>query len=159
MQHILMGSSGGDVGMCNRQVPGSQSLLACCHKQSEQPVLRPAMHAGSTVDASKEPLFAGLLRQCPVPLYGGLPAPTWDLRWARGVDVHILGAYAALELGPGALNLAGGAPVGLGCTEASQAGGCCLISPPCIGWGALSVVMTHGDYRAVHMVTTVPCTW
>jgi hypothetical protein len=60
------------------------------------------------VDASKEPLFAGLLEQCPVPLYGGLPAPTRELRWAQGVEVHLLGAYAALELGPGALNLAGG---------------------------------------------------
>jgi hypothetical protein len=60
------------------------------------------------VDAEREPLFAGLLSTVPVPLCGGLPVLTPELRWAPGVDVHLLGAYAALELGPGALNLAGG---------------------------------------------------
>jgi hypothetical protein len=59
------------------------------------------------VDAAREPLFQGLLSAAPVPLCGGLPALTPELRWAPGMDVHLLGAYAALELGPGALNLAG----------------------------------------------------
>lgn len=101
--------------VCSHCCSGSRSF----HQPQPQPQPHARSHAcshaalctclaGSTVDASKEPLFAGLLEQCPVQLYGGLPAPTRELRWAPGVEVHLLGAYAALELGPGALNLAGG---------------------------------------------------
>eukprot|EP00798_Chlamydomonas_sp_ICE-L_P001831 gene1831-33249_t len=62
---------------------------------------------GSVVDAAKDPVFQGLLREYPTQLLGGLPTLTKSLRWADDVDVFVLGAYAALQLGPGAGNLMG----------------------------------------------------
>ncbi|GBF97256.1 hypothetical protein Rsub_09947 [Raphidocelis subcapitata] len=62
---------------------------------------------GSAADAARDPLLASLLSALPVPLCGGLPVLQRDLEWAPGAGVYVLGAYAALELGPGALNLAG----------------------------------------------------
>ncbi|KAJ3086310.1 hypothetical protein HK102_013307 [Quaeritorhiza haematococci] len=62
---------------------------------------------GSTVDVRKEPVFKGLLEKVPVPVVGGLPVVNPDLRWARGCEVYLMGAYAALQLGPMALNLMG----------------------------------------------------
>lgn len=43
----------------------------------------------------------------PIPVAGGLPAVDLDLRWRRGVEVYVTGAYASLQVGPEALNLAG----------------------------------------------------
>ena len=48
-----------------------------------------------------------MFRRFPVDIHGGLPDLRPDLSWAVGVPFHILGAYAALQLGPGALNLVG----------------------------------------------------
>lgn len=62
---------------------------------------------GSVVDARAEPLLAQLLAVLPVPIVGGLPAIQPSLEWCDGAGVFMLGAYAALALGPGALNLAG----------------------------------------------------
>lgn len=62
---------------------------------------------GSALSAQAEPLLAPLLQQLPVPVVAGLPAIQPDLEWAAGSRLFVLGAYAALQLGPGALNLAG----------------------------------------------------
>jgi hypothetical protein len=62
---------------------------------------------GSALSAQAEPLLAPLQQQLPVPLLAGLPALQPTLEWAPGSRVYVLGAYAALQLGPGALNLAG----------------------------------------------------
>ncbi|KAF8055740.1 purine nucleoside phosphorylase [Scenedesmus sp. PABB004] len=62
---------------------------------------------GSAVDARAEPLLAGLLARLPVPVVAGLPAVQPSLEWRAGAGLYVLGAYAALQLGPGALNLAG----------------------------------------------------
>lgn len=59
------------------------------------------------MDAASEPLLASLLAQLPIAVHGGMPALQRDLEWAPGAGVYVLGAYAALQLGPGALNLAG----------------------------------------------------
>lgn len=62
---------------------------------------------GSTLNAQAEPLLAPLLQHLPVALVGGLPAIQPTLEWSPGSRLYVLGAYAALQLGPGALNLAG----------------------------------------------------
>ncbi|KAG2484079.1 hypothetical protein HYH03_017098 [Edaphochlamys debaryana] len=62
---------------------------------------------GSQVDAAADPLLATLLAACPVPLAGGMPALTPQLRWREDTDIFVAGAYAALQLGPGAANLMG----------------------------------------------------
>ena len=51
--------------------------------------------------------MASLLQQLPVATCKGLPAIQPNLEWSRGSRVYVLGAYASLQLGPGALNLAG----------------------------------------------------
>lgn len=65
------------------------------------------MATGSALSAPADPLLASLLQQLPVPLVSGLPAIQPSLEWAPGSGAYVLGAYAALQLGPGALNLAG----------------------------------------------------
>lgn len=62
---------------------------------------------GSIVDVKKEPLFTQLLEKVKIEVINGLPVIQNDLNWARGCGAYIMGAYAALQLGPGALNIAG----------------------------------------------------
>ena len=62
---------------------------------------------GSVVDVKKEDLFSKLLEKVEVEVINGLPVIQNDLTWANGCGMYIMGAYAALQLGPGALNLAG----------------------------------------------------
>jgi hypothetical protein len=63
---------------------------------------------GSCLDAASDPLLGPLLRALPIATAGGLPAiQRRTLEWAPGARLHVLGAFAALALGPGALNLAG----------------------------------------------------
>ena len=38
---------------------------------------------------------------------GGLPLLQDDLSWAEGCPLYVMGAFAMLQLGPDALNLAG----------------------------------------------------
>lgn len=62
---------------------------------------------GRKRDVANEPLFKDLMEHFPIPVAGGLPAVDLDLRWRRGVEVYVTGAYASLQVGPEALNLAG----------------------------------------------------
>lgn len=70
---------------------------------------RPDRHWAATgwgYDATSDALIAGLRKRNPTPIHGGLPDLDRDLSWP-GSNVHCLGAYAALRLGPTARNLAG----------------------------------------------------
>ncbi len=61
---------------------------------------------GWDYDATSDVLVAGLRTRNPTPIHEGLPDLDRDLSWP-GTNVHCLGAYAALRLGPTARNLAG----------------------------------------------------
>jgi hypothetical protein len=63
---------------------------------------------GSEFDVAKDPLLGPLMRERPVPVEGGLPVLERTLRWRRDTEVYVMGPFAALQLGPDALNLAGG---------------------------------------------------
>jgi hypothetical protein len=65
---------------------------------------------GCAVDVRSHPLMREFVPLLPASdtLAGGLPALDAELRWAPGVNVHVCGAWAAHQLGPDALNLAGG---------------------------------------------------
>ncbi|KAF5840023.1 hypothetical protein DUNSADRAFT_18060 [Dunaliella salina] len=76
---------------------------------------------GSVVDVRAEPVFAGLMAATPVPVYGGMPMLQEDLRWQKDVDCFVLGAYAALRLGPGAANLMGARTAAVKVTAALKA--------------------------------------
>eukprot|EP00958_Prasinococcus_capsulatus_P000458 scaffold40_cov413-Prasinococcus_capsulatus_cf.AAC.1 len=52
--------------------------------------------------------FLDEVKRCfPVEVVGGLPVLADSLKWSEGCDLYMMGAYAALQLGPDALNLAG----------------------------------------------------
>jgi hypothetical protein len=62
---------------------------------------------GSSSDCTALPLVRNLLAEWPVPLVGGFPVLTTDCQWGPDAPVFVVGALAALQLGPGALNLMG----------------------------------------------------
>lgn len=62
---------------------------------------------GSDVRLEKHPLLGGLLAQRPIETCNGFPCLTPDLAWDEGCELYVLGAPAALRLGPDAFNLLG----------------------------------------------------
>ena len=62
---------------------------------------------GGELDLSLVPIFQGMLEQRPIPVHRGLPALQPDLSWDQECPLYVMGAFAQLELGPDALNLAG----------------------------------------------------
>lgn len=62
---------------------------------------------GGTLDLSLVPILASLQAQRPIGVSAGLPHLQPDLAWDGGCPMHVMGAFAQLELGPDALNLAG----------------------------------------------------
>jgi hypothetical protein len=62
---------------------------------------------GRVVNIETEPVFKDLMQICPVETINGLPKLSIDLQWCPGWDLYISGAYAALQVGPDALNIAG----------------------------------------------------
>eukprot|EP00965_Chrysotila_dentata_P191121 6174323-Pleurochrysis_carterae.AAC.2 len=62
---------------------------------------------GGELDISLVPFFSSLLEQRPVPLVRGLPALQDDLSWDDRCPLYVMGAFAQLQLGADALNLAG----------------------------------------------------
>lgn len=61
---------------------------------------------GSRFDATADPLLTELRHAHPIDIHAGLPAIGSDLAWSR-TKVHLVGGYAALQLGPAARNLWG----------------------------------------------------
>ena len=62
---------------------------------------------GGAPGVAGSPLFADLLRARPVEVVGGYPRLHPSLRWELDTPIYVVGAAAALALGPDALNLAG----------------------------------------------------
>ena len=62
---------------------------------------------GTVVDVSSDPLLDSLWEDCPIQTFDGLPALTKELRWSDDVNLFMMGDYAGLQLGPGAVNLMG----------------------------------------------------
>ena len=63
---------------------------------------------GSRADATSDPLLQQMMVQHPIDVHAGLPDVGPTLRWAEGVPLYVMGGMAALQLGPDAVNLAGG---------------------------------------------------
>ncbi len=59
------------------------------------------------INIETEPIFKDLMQQCPTETINGLPKLSIDLQWHLGWDLYLSGAYAALQVGPDALNIAG----------------------------------------------------
>ncbi|KAJ3169778.1 hypothetical protein HDU88_000415 [Geranomyces variabilis] len=65
------------------------------------------MATGSKMDAQHDKLLSQLHRAIPVQCTEGLPMLTTDLKWHPQHSIYVMGGYAALQVGPTALNLAG----------------------------------------------------
>ena len=55
-----------------------------------------------------DPLLQQMLAARPIAVHNGFPDVLPTLRWADGVPLYLMGGLAALQLGPDAVNLAGG---------------------------------------------------
>jgi len=62
---------------------------------------------GGKVDLTLVPLLTSLLQQHPIPTASGLPMLQPDLSWDPSCPFFVMGAFAGLQLGADALNLAG----------------------------------------------------
>ena len=82
---------------------------------------------GSELDVRRDPLLGPLVARRPIGVVGGLPALAPSLRWDKHTALYVMGAFAALQLGPDALNLAGSrtgaARVSYALRDAVRAGG------------------------------------
>lgn len=97
--HLLEGSevsSAGWNGECWRVRLGERT----------EEVHRIWLATGTTPRADSEPLLAQLIASKPTEMAGGLPVLDEACRWP-GTEIHLMGALAALQLGPAARNLVG----------------------------------------------------
>eukprot|EP00606_Chrysophyceae_sp_TOSAG23-5_P000969 GSChrysophyteH2.ASY1.ANO1.1359.1 assembled CDS len=62
---------------------------------------------GGEFDLELVPIYASLMSQHPIDCVNGLPELSDDLSWAKNVPLYVMGAFAQLQLGADALNLAG----------------------------------------------------
>lgn len=62
---------------------------------------------GSALDVNQDPLLQKVQEHLPTESFNGLPTLDSSLRWHPEWDLFVMGAYAGLQLGPDALNLAG----------------------------------------------------
>ncbi|XP_061081850.1 uncharacterized protein zgc:113276 isoform X2 [Conger conger] len=63
---------------------------------------------GCKLDVNQDPLLADVIREFPIQVLDGWPCLPENLQWAPGCPLYLMGQYTALQIGPHALNLAGG---------------------------------------------------
>ncbi|KAM9494068.1 uncharacterized protein Hap1MRO34_004075 [Clarias gariepinus] len=63
---------------------------------------------GCKLDVNQDPLLSDIKEDFPIQVLEGWPCISETLRWAPGCPVYLMGQYAALQVGPHAVNLAGG---------------------------------------------------
>ena len=78
---------------------------------------------GGHFDMDLVPVFASLQQQHPIPCVDGLPVLQDDLSWATDLPLFVMGAFAQLQLGADALNLAGARSGGVIVARALLEGG------------------------------------
>uniref|UniRef100_A0A3Q3JS89 Uncharacterized protein n=1 Tax=Monopterus albus TaxID=43700 RepID=A0A3Q3JS89_MONAL len=63
---------------------------------------------GCKLDVKQDPLLSGVMKDFPLQVVDGWPCILESLQWAEGCPLYLMGQYAALQVGPHAVNLAGG---------------------------------------------------
>lgn len=63
---------------------------------------------GCKLDATQDPLLSDVMTKFPIQVLEGWPCITESLQWTSGCPLYLTGQYAALQVGPHAVNLAGG---------------------------------------------------
>ncbi|XP_041936110.1 uncharacterized protein zgc:113276 isoform X1 [Alosa sapidissima] len=63
---------------------------------------------GCKLDVSQDPLLSDTMKAFPIQVIDGWPCVSENLQWDPGCPLYLMGQYAALQIGPHAVNLAGG---------------------------------------------------
>ncbi|XP_064166022.1 uncharacterized protein zgc:113276 [Anguilla rostrata] len=63
---------------------------------------------GCKLDVKQDPLLADVIKEFPIQVLDGWPCLSDSLQWAPGCPLYLMGQYSALQIGPHAVNLAGG---------------------------------------------------
>lgn len=63
---------------------------------------------GCKLDANQDPLLSDIMKEFPIQVIDGWPCIMENLRWTASCPLYLMGQYAALQIGPHAVNLAGG---------------------------------------------------
>ncbi|XP_015219166.1 uncharacterized protein [Lepisosteus oculatus] len=63
---------------------------------------------GCKLDVTQDPLLSDVIKEFPIQVLDGWPSVSENLQWAPGCALYLMGQYAALQIGPHAVNLAGG---------------------------------------------------
>ncbi|XP_077570046.1 uncharacterized protein LOC144194697 [Stigmatopora nigra] len=63
---------------------------------------------GCKLDVREDPLLSEVRTEFPIQVLDGWPCVSENLQWADGCPLYLMGQYAALQVGPHAVNLAGG---------------------------------------------------
>ncbi|XP_073319929.1 uncharacterized protein [Pagrus major] len=63
---------------------------------------------GCKLDVRQDPLLSEVMKEFPIQVMDGWPCISESLQWAEGCPLYLMGQYTALQVGPHAVNLAGG---------------------------------------------------
>eukprot|EP00063_Salmo_salar_P010378 XP_013985213.1 PREDICTED: uncharacterized protein LOC106563837 isoform X3 [Salmo salar] len=63
---------------------------------------------GCKLDINQDPMLSSVFKEFPIQVLDGWPCISESLQWAPGCPLYLMGQYTALQVGPHALNLAGG---------------------------------------------------
>ncbi|XP_047219900.1 uncharacterized protein zgc:113276 [Girardinichthys multiradiatus] len=68
---------------------------------------------GCKLDVKQDPLLAEVMKNFPIQVVDGWPCILESLQWTEGCPLYLMGQYSALQVGPHAVNLAGGQAAGM----------------------------------------------
>ncbi|XP_069030031.1 uncharacterized protein [Embiotoca jacksoni] len=63
---------------------------------------------GCKLDVKQDPLLSEVMKEFPIQVIDGWPCISESLQWTEGCPLYLMGQYTALQVGPHAVNLAGG---------------------------------------------------
>ncbi|XP_059209529.1 uncharacterized protein zgc:113276 [Centropristis striata] len=93
-----------EASWCYRSQAWSVSLSTADHWSGDMIWLA----TGCKLDIKQDPLLSEVMREFPIQVIDGWPCISESLQWAEGCPLYLMGQYTALQVGPHAVNLAGG---------------------------------------------------
>ncbi|XP_070761294.1 uncharacterized protein [Enoplosus armatus] len=93
-----------ETSWCYRSQAWSLSLSTGAHWTGDMIWLA----TGCKLDVKQDPLLSEVMREFPIQVIDGWPCISESLQWAEECPLYLMGQYTALQVGPHAVNLAGG---------------------------------------------------
>uniref|UniRef100_A0A3Q1IRX1 FAD/NAD(P)-binding domain-containing protein n=1 Tax=Anabas testudineus TaxID=64144 RepID=A0A3Q1IRX1_ANATE len=93
-----------EASWCYRSQAWSLSLSTGDHWTGD----RIWLATGCKLDVKQDSLLSAVMKEFPVQVIDGWPCISESLQWAEGCPLYLMGQYTALQIGPHAVNLAGG---------------------------------------------------